>query len=67
MRIRLARVVDERPAGKHNFNLLPPRGWNKCRYGVFGTRYVEQTGDVSSVRNDPALPTTYRSTGAEPE
>ena len=64
MRNRLGRVVDERPVGKHNADLLPPRGGNKCRYGVLGTRYVEQTGEVSSLRNDPALPTTHRSTGS---
>ena len=64
MRNRLGRVTDERPAPKHNAKLLPPRGGNKCRYGLLGTRYVEHTGDVSSVRNAPALPTTYRSTGS---
>ena len=64
MRNRLGGVADERLAPKHNAELLPPRGGNKCRYGVLGTRYVEHTGDVSSVRNVPALPTTYRSTGS---
>jgi hypothetical protein len=63
MRNRLGRVVDERPVGKYNADLLPPRGGNKCRYGMLGTRYVEQTGEVSSLRNDPAFPTTHRSTG----
>ena len=64
MRNRLGGVADEWLAPKHNAELLPPRGGNKCRYGVLGTRYVEHTGDVSSVRNVPALPTTYRSTGS---
>ena len=64
MRNRLGGVANERPARKHNADLLPPWGGNKCRYGVLGTRYIEQTGDVSSLRNDPALPTTYRSTGS---
>jgi hypothetical protein len=64
MRNRLGRVVYERPVGEHNADLLPPRGGNKSRYGVLGTRYVEQTGEVSSLRNDPALPTTYRATGS---
>jgi hypothetical protein len=31
---------------------------------VLGTGYIEQTGEVSSLRNDPALPTTHRSTGS---
>jgi hypothetical protein len=64
MRNRLSRVADERPVGKHNADLLPPRGGNKCGYGVLAIRYVEQTGEVGSVRNDPALPTTHRSTGS---
>jgi hypothetical protein len=64
MRNRLGRVVYERPVGEHNADLLPPRGGNKCRYGMLGTRYVEQTGEVSSLWNDPALPTTHRSTSS---
>ena len=67
MRNRLGRVVHERPTGKHNADLLPARGWDECRYGVLGTRYVKQTSDVSSVRNDPALPATQRSTGSQTE
>ena len=59
MRNRLGRVVHERPTGKQNADLLPARGWDECRYGVLGTRYVKQTSDVSSVpkpsapRNSP--------------
>jgi hypothetical protein len=67
MRNRLGGVADERLTPKYNAELLPPRGGNKCRYGVLRTRHIEQTGHVSSVRNVPALPTTYRSTGSEPE
>ena len=37
------------------------------RVWVLGTRHVKQTGDISSVRNDPALPTAYHSTGSEAE
>ena len=67
MRNRLGRVVNERSTGKHDADLLPARRGNKCRYWVLGTRYVEQTGDVSSVRNDPALTTAHRSTGSQTE
>jgi hypothetical protein len=67
MRNCLGRVADERPVGKHDAELLPPRAWDKRRYRVLGTRHVEQTGDISSVRNDPALPTAYHPTGSEPE
>ena len=34
-------------------------GWGTHLLG-----YIEQTGEVSSLRNDPALPTTHRSTGS---
>src|SRR6516164_10910515 len=67
MRHRLGGVVDYRPTGEHNPDLLPPCGGNKYRYGMLGIRYVEHTGNVSSVRNHPALPTTQHSTGSQPE
>ena len=67
MRNCLGRVADEGPIGKYDAKLLPPRGWDKRRYGVLKARHVEQTGDISSMRNDQALPAAYHSTGSEPE